>query len=163
MKMNLMWWLKQKEKVSWGIQTETCTNEKKVREVVQAETTHYWCDQLGFHSPTVSGVSLRSVIILCVVWPPLSTPAGMPSSLPKSLSENVDASRTQRALPSSRDEVHSVTRAGSELSQGSEQLPSMFRKRNANVDLSHLPPYVMLFRKSSSQPILYHNYSPTHT
>lgn len=58
--------------------------------------------QTRFYSPTSSTVSLRSVIILHVVWPPPSTPAGMPSPLPKSLSQNVDASKTQRARPSSR-------------------------------------------------------------
>lgn len=55
-----------------------------------------------FHSPTAFAISLRSVIILGVVWLPPSTPAGMPTSLPKSLSQNVDASKTQRARPLSR-------------------------------------------------------------
>ena len=50
-------------------------------------------------SLTVSAVSLRSVIILHVVWLHPSTPAGMPSSMPNPLSSNVDASKTQRGWP----------------------------------------------------------------
>lgn len=55
-----------------------------------------------FHSPTASALSLRSVIILSVVWPSPSTPAGIPSLMPKSLSQNVDASKTQSTRPLSR-------------------------------------------------------------
>lgn len=81
-----------------------------------------------FHSPTASAVSLRSVIILRVVWPPPSTPAGMPFFAAKIPLTKCGCKQNTESPTVEQGEAHSVTGAGSVLSQGYEQLPRMFRK-----------------------------------
>lgn len=95
------------------------------------------------HSHTASVPSLRSAIILSAVWPPPSTPAGMPAPLPKSLLQNVNASKTER--------VHwagwsSFCHKGREhVITGLWAAAEHVSKRNASVDFSYLPLYVMPF------------------
>lgn len=110
-----------------------------------------------FHSPTASALSLRTVINLNVVWPSPSTPAGMPPLLPKSLSQNVDASKTQRTRPLSRMKLILSLGHGVCYHRVVSSCRACFVKECQCWFKLSLSLYVMLFGRSTTPPIFYHN------